>query len=75
MIKDRELEEKEKLINEELDTLAQALADAKLNHRADIDNLRLDLKAIELFLRELHPEFDEKFRALRERVRLEVSPE
>jgi hypothetical protein len=75
MIKDRELEEKEKLVNEELDTLAQELADAELNHRTEIDGLKLDLKAMQLYLSQIHPEFDEQFTSLREKVRLEFSPE
>ncbi len=62
-------------MNEELDALAQELADSKLDHRTEIDGLKLDLKAMQLYLSQIHPDFEDQFKSLREKVRLEVSPE
>lgn len=69
------MQKKDRLLDEELDLLANEVADLKLTHRADIDTLRLEIEALKLLLAELYPDFEERFRALREKVRLEVSPE
>ncbi|MGH9880599.1 MAG: hypothetical protein ACRD6N_04120 [Pyrinomonadaceae bacterium] len=75
MVKERELEQQGRLVEEELELLAQEIAELKLNHRAEIDNLKLELKALQFFLSQVHPEFDEQFKSLREKVRLEINPE
>lgn len=63
------------LVNEQVESLTGVVNDIKLNHRADIDTLKIELKAMQLFLTEVYPNFDERFQAVREKVRLEISPE
>jgi hypothetical protein len=69
------MQKKDRLLDEELDLLANEVADLKLTHRADIDTLKLEIEALKLLLGRLYPNFQEEFRALREKVRLEVNPE
>jgi len=66
MVKESELEQQRRLVDEELESLAEEIADIKLSYRGEIDNLVLG---------QIHPEFDEKFKSIMEKVRLEISPE
>ncbi|HXG92567.1 MAG TPA: hypothetical protein VNN73_09380 [Blastocatellia bacterium] len=75
MWKDAELEKKERLLDKELDLLAAEVSKMKIDHRADVDALRIEIEAIKLFLFEFHPEFSDQFPLLKERARQEISPE
>ena len=75
MVKESELEQQRRLVDEELESLAEEIADIKLSYRGEIDDLKLELKAVQLVLSQIHPEFDEKFKSIMEKVRLEISPE
>jgi hypothetical protein len=44
MVKERELEQREKLGDEEIESLAKGVRDIGLNYRAEIDKLKLELK-------------------------------
>jgi hypothetical protein len=37
--------------------------------------LKLELETLKIFLAEIYPDFDKRFQTLREKVRMEVSPE
>ena len=74
-MRDHESEKREKLLDEELELLAGEVADLKLNHRADHDDLKLEFETLKPFLARAHPGFDEQYKALKEQVRLEISPE
>ncbi len=75
MWKESQLKEQDKLVDEELDSLTNEVFELKLSQRAEIGTLKLELKAIQLFLKEVYPGFEERFESLRERVRLEINPE
>lgn len=75
MVKESELEQQRRLMDEELESLAEEIADIKLSYRGEIDDLKLELKAVQLVLSQIHPEFDEQFKSMMEKVRLEISPE
>jgi hypothetical protein len=75
MWKASEIEKPGKLLNQELESLATLVSNLELSHRADIDDLKLEIQTLKLFLAECHPEFDTRYALLKERVRLEVSPE
>jgi hypothetical protein len=75
MQRELELERKEKLLEQELGTLGAEVDELKRTHRADLDLMRLELETLKLFLAEIYPDFAKRFQALREKVRMEVSPE
>lgn len=63
------------LIKEEIGLLANEMRALKLDERANLDRLQLELATLKRVLRELHPEFDTLYGRLAEQVRHEVSPE
>jgi hypothetical protein len=75
MERELELERKERLLQQELETLGAEVEDLKRTHRAELDLMRLEMRSLELFLATIHPDFDERFHAYRERVRTQISPE
>ncbi len=75
MVKESELEQQRRLVDEELESLAEEIADINLSYRGEIDSLKLQLKALQLVLSQIHPEFNEQFKSIMEKVRLEISPE
>jgi hypothetical protein len=75
MQRESELERKEKLLERELELLGNEVMELKRTHRADLDILKLEVETLKLLLAQLYPDFNERFQALREKVRLEISPE
>jgi hypothetical protein len=47
----------------------------KRTHRAEIDELKLEIEALKVLLAQSQADFNERFRAVKETVRLELSPE
>jgi hypothetical protein len=74
MWKAAKIETQDKLSDQELDSIAGLVLDLELNHRIDLDSIRLEIATIKLFLSEFHPEFDARYPLLKERVRSEISP-
>jgi len=74
-MKEPEMEKKEKLLEEGLELLTNEVMNLKLDHRADIDGLKLEIETLKLFLAQIYPDFHERFQTLREKARLEISPE
>jgi hypothetical protein len=63
------------LHEKEIASLADELVELRRLHRAEIDDLRLDLAALKLFLEERHPGSGARLAALRIRANQEISPE
>ncbi|MCI0488478.1 MAG: hypothetical protein L0229_17965 [Blastocatellia bacterium] len=74
-MRDHESEKREKLLDDELELLAGEVMELKRAHRADLDELKLEFETLKLFMARVHPGFDEQYKALKEQVRLEISPE
>jgi|PlaIllAssembly_1097288.scaffolds.fasta_scaffold1117994_2 hypothetical protein len=66
---------KEKLLDEELDLLTTEVMNLKLNCRTEIDALKLEIETLKRLLAGSHPDFPERFQAVKEAVIREVSPE
>lgn len=47
----------------------------ELESRAELDNLKLEVKAIQLYLEFLNPDFKKVFNGFREKVFHEINPE
>jgi hypothetical protein len=75
MSKEQELEKKGKLHDEELEVLADEVINIKRDYRTEIDNLRLEIETLKLFLSQAYPDFQKRFNTLKEKARLEICPE
>jgi hypothetical protein len=75
MQRELDLERKERLLEKELDELTSEVLELKRTHRADLDTLKLEMEALKQSLAQLHPDFNERFQALKEKIQVEISPE
>jgi len=65
----------EKLVDEELELLTNEVMNLKLNCRTEIDALKLEIETLKRLLASSYPDFPEQFKAVKEKVIREVSPE
>lgn len=75
MQRELDLERKERLFEKELDALTDEVLELKRVHRADLDTLKLEIETLKLLLAQLHPDFNERFQTLKEKLQVELSPE
>jgi hypothetical protein len=75
MQRELELERKEKLVEREMESLTNEVFELKRTHRAEIDELKLEIEVLKLLLAQSQTDFNERFKAIKEKVRLELSPE
>lgn len=74
-MKEREIEKQFKTLQQEIALNGEELEALKRDHRAEIDTLRLEVKALRRCLSLLHPDFVECFAAVREDLIQETYPE
>ncbi|MBI4378451.1 MAG: hypothetical protein HY578_05075 [Nitrospinae bacterium] len=70
-----ELEERIHLIEKEIDALEDGMNDSKLSLKAGIDEIKIEIEAIKGYLREIHPDFKNKFSVIKKKIILEKNPE
>jgi hypothetical protein len=75
MQRELELERKEKLAEKEIESLTNEILELKRIHRAEIDEQKLEIETLKFLLAQTQPDFNERFQAMREKVRMETSPE
>ena len=66
---------KEKLVDEALDLLTTEVMNLKLNCRTEIDALKLEIETLKRLLAGSYPDFQARFKAAKENVIRNVSPE
>lgn len=74
-MKPKELEQKESLLDREIQFLEERIEKFELETRGEIDRLRLEFKAIEWFLETQTPDFKKQFQKIREEVFQNLNPE
>lgn len=73
--KENTFERMEEMLEREVRVLGEMLKDVQLETRAEIDSIRLELSALEMYLKENHPEFKKSFPKYMERACREINPE
>ncbi|MEK6590684.1 MAG: hypothetical protein AABZ11_08405 [Nitrospinota bacterium] len=70
-----ELEERIHLIEKEIDALEDGINDNKLSLKVEIDETKIEIEAIKSYLKEVHPDFKNKFSGIKKKILLEKNPE
>ena len=74
-MKEAEIEEKFRLLQQEVTLAGEAADTLKRDHRAEIDALRLEIEVLQRCILMLHPELQERLASLRAEVLQKVDPE
>jgi hypothetical protein len=72
---EKETAKKLALLDHELGALADEVDQTKLNLRSDLDTLRLEIEALKAYLKDLHPEFGQRFVKIKANTVLDTNPE
>jgi len=73
--KELELEEKINLQEKEINLLGEAEGKVRLDMEESVDSLRLEIEAVKMILKELVPNFQEKFNDIKNTVLREIDPQ
>ena len=73
--KELELEEKINLQEKEINLLGEAAGKVRLDLEEAVDSLRLEIEAVKMILKELVPNFQEKFNDIKNSVLREIDPQ
>jgi len=74
-MKERELEDKLKLIDKEIDCQENELANAILAFNSEINKMKIEIEITKRFMAEFHSEFKDSYSRIKESVVQEVNPE
>ena len=74
-MKERELEEKIKLIDKEIDFQVNELVNTKRALNSEIDKMKIEIEAMKRFMSEFHSELKDSYSRIKEIVVHEVNPE
>lgn len=74
-MKELELEEKLKLIEKEVGILGDDLEKVRLDIKEAVDLLRIEVESLKILLKEVIPDFQEKFARVRDLAMREIDPE
>ncbi len=73
--KELELEERLDLIQKEVNLLGEDAEKMRLDVEETVDSLRLEIESVKMVLKELIPNFQEKFSSIKNTVLREVDPQ
>ncbi len=73
--KELELEEKINLQEKEINLLGEAEGKVRLDLEEAVDCLKLEIEAVKMILKELVPNFQEKFNGIKNSVLREIDPQ
>lgn len=74
-MKPKELEQKESMLDREIQLLEERLEKLELETRSEFDKFRLELTALQRFLENHDPNFKRQFKQVREEVFRNLNPE
>ncbi len=74
-MKEREMEEKFKLIDKATGFQANELANAKLALSSEIDKMKIEIEVMKRFMAQFHSDFADSYSRIKESVVHEVNPE
>jgi hypothetical protein len=73
--KELELEDKLKLLEREVSLLGDEAEKSKLDLKEAVDSLKLEIESLKIILKEMTPDFEEKFKNARNYALREIDPE
>jgi len=73
--KELELEEKINLLGKEINLLGEREEKVRFDMEEAVDSLRLEIESVKIILKELVPNFHEKFTDIRDTVLREIDPQ
>jgi len=73
--KELELEEKINLLEKEVNLLGEDLEKVRLDLEEAVDSLRLEIESFKIVLKDLLPDFQDKFRNIKDTVLREIDPQ
>ena len=73
--KELEIEEKINLLEKEVNLLGDDMEKVRLDLEESVDTLRLEIESIKFLLKDLVPNFQEKFSSIKNTVIREVDPQ
>ena len=73
--KELELEEKVNLMEKEVNLLGDDVEKAKLDLEEAVDYLKLEIESVKIILKEIVPNFHEKFSSIKNSVLREIDPQ
>ncbi len=73
--KELELEERVNLLEKEVNLLGEASEKTRLDLEAAVDSLRLDIESVKMVLKDVVPDFQDKFRNIKNTVLREINPQ
>lgn len=73
--KELELEEKINLLEKEINLLGETEEKVRLDLEESVDSLRLEIESLKEVLKELVPNFHEKFNGIKNTVLREIDPQ
>ena len=74
-MKEAEIEEQFRLLQEEVVLAGEAVDSLKRDHRAEIDDLRLEIEVLRHCLISMHPDLEGRFETVRAEVIQQTDPE
>jgi hypothetical protein len=74
-MKELEIEEKLKLLQKEINLLGEDADKAKLDLKEAVGSLKIEIESLKIILKELIPDFQNKFRNVKNTVLKEIDPE
>ena len=73
--KELELEERVNLLEKEVNLLGDDSEKSRLDLEESVDSLRLEIESVKMVLKELVPDFQDKFRNIKNTVLREIDPQ
>lgn len=73
--KELEIEEKVNLLEKEVKLLGEDAEKERLDLEEAVDSLRLEIESVKMILKELIPDFQEKFSSIKNSVLREIDPQ
>lgn len=74
-MEEKELRQRFHLLQQEVEAAVSLVEDAKLNCQTATDALKIEIEILRRFLERYHPDFAQRYAALRAEVVQEVNPE
>ena len=73
--KELELEEKVNMLEKEINVLGETEEKVRLDLEESVDSLRLEIESLKMVLKELVPNFQDKFNTIKDTVLREIDPQ
>ena len=70
-----DLEQRVRLLEKQVESTVALFQQTKLDLVSAVDNLKIEVETLKVFIKRLHPEFEQAYSEIREEVVRQVDPE